>query len=278
MNRDERIECFKSTQRVIQNKYFDDVKNSIQNSSVYMDDLKDFIGPDRVKFCSTKYVVNKLRSFEAAEDLLDVAPNKKVAVLNFASAKNPGGGVVNGASAQEECLCRVSTLYNVITDNKFKKDFYDYHKAKSGTLYSNRLIYSPDIVIVKDDDGYLLSKPYKIDVITCAAPNLNAHSKEEYSGDRGTSQVSDDQLFNIHVARCSNIIKAAADHGVEVLVLGAFGCGVFRNNPTIVAKAMKKALESSHYKFERVIFPIFCKEWETENYDAFKEVFREVER
>lgn len=265
------IEIFESTQKILKNKYQKEIDNSITNSKVYLED--NLLIPLEARFADTKYIVNKLRSFEAAEDFLDVAPNKKVAVLNFASAKNPGGGVANGASAQEECLCRVSSLYNVISNDKFKKDFYDYHKSRPGTIYSSRLIYSPDIVIIKDDDGELLSKPYKVDVITCAAPNLNSHSNEKYSGDRGGSTLTDDQLYNIQAARCTNMINAAAQHGVEVLVLGAFGCGVFKNNPEIVAKAMKFALETSHYKFDRVIFPIYCRDWETQNYDAFKKVF-----
>lgn len=272
MNRDERIECFEQTQRILKNKYQPGIDRSIAASKVFFE-CSDILKAIPEKVRQTRYIINKLRSFEAAEDCLDNSLNKKVAVLNFASAKNPGGGVANGSSAQEESLCRVSSLYNVITDEKFKKDFYNYHKSLPGTVYTNRLIYASNVIIIKDDDGDYFSSPYLVDVITCAAPNLNENSNIKYNGDHGTAKLSDNELFDVHYNRCLHMIKAAADNNVDILVLGAFGCGVFRNNPVVVAKAMKKALEDAPYKFDKVIFPIFCREWETNNYDAFKAVF-----
>lgn len=272
--REYNIEIFEGTQRILKNKYQDKIAESISKSQVFFENL-NILGAIKSNNLKTRFIINKSRSLEAAKDFLDIAPGKKVAVLNFASAKNPGGGVTSGASAQEESLCRVSSLYNVITNDKFKRDYYNYHKSISGTIYTNRLIYTPDIIVLKDDDGELLSKSYTVDMITCAAPNLNFNSNIKYNGDKGSSTLTDEELFKVHYSRCLHIIKAAADNNVEALVLGAFGCGVFRNNPEIVAKAMKKALEDSPYKFEVVLFPIYCRNWETTNYDAFKKVFGE---
>lgn len=278
--KEERIRVFEDTERKIAQKYTADVEQSVFESLVFIPEVivTDGMGlnlyqnqPDnpvtvistmKTRYANTKYIVNKSRSFEAAEDLLDVMPGARVAVLNFASAKHPGGMVTNGSAAQEEALCRVSTLYNVISNKKFKKVYYDYHLSQGDSLYSDRVIYSPYIKIIKDDDFNDLSKPYTVDVITCAAPNLIRRN-----------DISDQKLFEIQYSRCLHIIKAAAYYEATVLVLGAFGCGVFQNNPKVVAEAMKKALEDSPYKFDRVIFPIFCREWETDNYDAFREVF-----
>ncbi len=63
-------------------------------------------------------VVSGKRSLEAAE--VYAKQGKKVCVLNFASATNPGGGVVNGSSAQEECICRCTTLYPCLNTDRLE--------------------------------------------------------------------------------------------------------------------------------------------------------------
>ncbi|MGN1247548.1 MAG: TIGR02452 family protein, partial [Paludibacteraceae bacterium] len=98
----------------------------------------------------------------------------KVCVLNFASATNPGGGVENGASAQEECICRCSTLYPCLTAPAMSDGFYKPHRLSKNPLHNDDIIYTPDVLVLKDDDYHMLPKPFAVDVITCAAPNLRS--------------------------------------------------------------------------------------------------------
>ena len=109
-------------------------------------------------------IVSRLRSFEAAAQYI----GKRTAVLNFASATNPGGGVEKGASAQEECLCRVSTLYPCLADQKMRASFYTPHRKNGNTLHNDDIIYTPNVLVIKDDDHNLLSEPFSVDIISCA--------------------------------------------------------------------------------------------------------------
>ena len=109
-------------------------------------------------------IVSQLRSFEAAAQYI----GKRTAVLNFASATNPGGGVEKGASAQEECLCHVSTLYPCLADQKMRASFYTPHRKNGNTLHNDDIIYTPNVLVIKDDDHNLLSEPFSVDIISCA--------------------------------------------------------------------------------------------------------------
>ncbi|MYS47844.1 TIGR02452 family protein, partial [Streptomyces sp. SID5998] len=91
-----------------------------------------------------------------------------VAVLNFASARNPGGGYLNGAQAQEEALCRASALYTCLLG---AREFYDHHRAHRDPFYSDRVIHSPAVPVFRDDHGQLLDEPFTAGFLTAAAPN-----------------------------------------------------------------------------------------------------------
>ncbi|MBQ3265359.1 MAG: TIGR02452 family protein [Ruminococcus sp.] len=100
-------------------------------------------------------------TFEAVKRLHTAYPDKKIAVLNFASATNPGGGVVNGSSAQEECLCRCSTLYPTLTQKDMWNQYYLMNRAEHNALHNDACIYSPDIVVFKSDGSFPVIMPEK---------------------------------------------------------------------------------------------------------------------
>lgn len=187
-------------------------------------------------------------SFAAAKDCCSLG---KVAVLNFANPENPGGGVQNGAMAQEECLCRSSNLYPCLCDKSVFADFYLYHRNLRSFFYSDRLIYTKGVTVFKDDSDVPQLMPenewFQVDVITCSAPYI---ARRKY-----TNQAALKELFK---SRIKNIFEAAVDNGAEVLVLGAFGCGAFKNPPEIVAKAFHEVIEENayHTKFKRIVFAI----------------------
>ena len=211
-------------------------------------------------------IVSQLRSFEAAAQYI----GKRTAVLNFASATNPGGGVEKGASAQEECLCRVSTLYPCLTDQKMRDSFYTPHRKNGNALHNDDIIYTPNVLVIKDDDHNLLSEPFSVDIISCAAPNLREQPSNQYNtGDTIKVQISDNELLALHEKRARKIFSSAIANGVEILILGAFGCGAFQNNPHIVAQAYKNVLPDFAHYFHTIEFAIFCNAKNIENHQVF---------
>ena len=213
-----------------------------------------------------RVVVSRLRSFEAAARY----PGQKVTVLNFASSTSPGGGVATGASAQEECLCRVSTLYPCLKAQAAREKFYGPHRTAPNPLHNDDIIYTQDVVVLKDDDYNVLPSPFRVDVITCAAPNLRDIPSNRYNRHDGEAvHISPEKLLELHVKRARKILSAAAANGAEVLILGAFGCGAFRNDPAVVAAAYQQALPQFLNHFKTIEFAVYCSPKDQRNYDAF---------
>lgn len=164
-----------------------------------------------------------------------------VAVLNFASAKHPGGGWLSGAQAQEEDLTRCSALYPCLLS---RPKYYEDNVQHGHYFYTDGIIYSPEVPFFRSDDTKeLLAEPFGLSVITCPAPNLSVNL-----GSR-------DGVEAVLEQRIRKILNVASHHGHETLVLGAFGCGVFGNDPAMVASIFKKEL--SKYSFRRVCFAIY---------------------
>jgi uncharacterized protein (TIGR02452 family) len=195
----------------------------------------------------TAFEVTGESSFEAARRLTAVAPGP-VAVLNFASARNPGGGYLNGAQAQEEALCRGSALYRCLRE---VPEFYATHRADPSPFYSDRVIHSPGVPVFRDDRGGLLEEPYAVGFLTSPAPNAGVIARQAPQ-DTG-------RLPAALAARAERVLEVAAAHGYRQLVLGAWGCGVFRNNPAQVAEAFRGQLTDCGRfadRFERVVFAV----------------------
>jgi uncharacterized protein (TIGR02452 family) len=167
-----------------------------------------------------------------------------VACLVFASARNPGGGFLNGAQAQEESIARGSALYPCLLA---AQPFYDYHRQSSSLLYSDRVIYSPAVPVFRDAHDQLLPSPYPVNFLTCAAPNLSAL--------RAGQPSAADEVPAVLNRRATRILRVAAAHGHRRLVLGAWGCGVFGNDPAVVAGAFAAALRAIPH-FDEVVFAV----------------------
>jgi uncharacterized protein (TIGR02452 family) len=167
------------------------------------------------------------------------------AALNFASATSPGGGFLNGSRAQEEYLTRSSALWSCLRSNAM----YAYHRTRKDPFYSDYVIYSPDVPILRNDDGELLETPYSCSVIT--SPAVHALGVRRYMPER----VGD--IESVMWKRILKVLAVAADHGHKAIVLGAWGCGAFGNDGDTIAMLFRKALEDNfHGAFERVVFAI----------------------
>ncbi|MEV0428571.1 TIGR02452 family protein [Micromonospora sp. NPDC050495] len=174
-----------------------------------------------------------------------LAADDDVAALVFASAKNPGGGFRTGAQAQEESIARASALYPCLTA---AGGFYDFHRGQRDLLYSDRVIHSPRVPVFRDDRGRLLDAAYPVSFLTAAAPNRGAVLRNQ----------PDDAVRVAPVlrARARRVLAVAAAYGHRRLVLGAWGCGVFRNDPATVAEAFDLALADAAGWFDLVTFAV----------------------
>ena len=167
-----------------------------------------------------------------------------LAALVFASARSPGGGFLNGAQAQEESIARGSALYPCLLA---ARSFYDDHRASASLLYSDRVIYSPAVPVFRDGHDRLLPVPYPVTFLTCAAPNRSAIS-------RNTPEIRPEVEPALR-RRAARVLAVAAAHGHRRLVLGAWGCGVFGNDPATVADAFAVALRDRP-AFDLIVFAV----------------------
>lgn len=184
---------------------------------------------------------------------------EKCTVLNFASYKHAGGGFINGMMAQEECLCQASTLYPVL--NAFMDIYYVPHaKTLNDGLYTDEGIISHDIIFF----NHFYERSVNADVITLAAPNMFRRDKH------------DPQRQDALRRRCKAVLELAYLLGNDVLILGAYGCGVFSNDPFTVARFFKEWLNTEYFgMFKKVIFAIpDIGKTGKRNYDTFVKVFR----
>jgi len=167
--------------------------------------------------------------------------------LNFASAKNPGGGFLGGSEAQEESLARASGLYASLIG---QRGYYDANRVSQTAFYTEYMIYSPGVPLFRDDSGALLERPHFAAFIS--APAVNAGVVQAHEPERMP------EIAIVMRRRVERVLGIALRSGHRALVLGAWGCGVFRNEPALVAELFAEALETSFKdRFSHVVFAVF---------------------
>ncbi|RGE17557.1 TIGR02452 family protein [Lachnospiraceae bacterium OF11-28] len=258
----ENVEIFEDTKRLCETngKIKDALARSVKNQKLILEGT-ELSAVDKARFeDEAKIIVSTKRTFEAAAGYA----GQKVAVHNFASATNPGGGVTRGSSAQEECLCRCSGLYFCLSVPEMMKSFYYPHRNAKNPINNADIIYTPDATVFKTDTSRpkLMDEKdwYDVDVITCAAPNLRKRPSNQFNQDNGdrSVKVSDKELLEIHKKRLTRILDVAALNGAEVVILGAFGCGAFQNKPEVVARAAKEVIADYLHTFKTIEFAVYC--------------------
>lgn len=203
----------------------------------------------------TQEAARRLVLDEGCEDLV---------LLNFASAKNAGGGFINGAKAQEEDLARASALYPCMLE---ARGYYEANRSCGHLVYTDHMIWSPEVPFFRVHARELLDQPFLASVITAPAPNAGALDREWPDELSGVSY--EDALRK----RAGKLLALAEERGHRTLLLGAWGCGVFRNDPELVADAFGRWLEASRFagSFDRVVFAV----WDRKdvNTEAFRRRF-----
>ena len=188
------------------------------------------------------------KSGAAARRLYEADPNAQFALLNFASARNPGGGFLNGSKAQEEDLARCSALYRCLVT---QLDYYERNRAEPSVLYTDHLIYSPEVPFIRAENLDLLEEPFTAAVLTAPAPNAGQY--------QGRDEFEEGKLEEVLKRRAGYVLAALEYEGHTNLILGAWGCGVFCNDPVLVAEVFRDWLQSDRFSgsFTRVVFPVF---------------------
>ena len=146
--------------------------------------------------------------------------------LNFANGVQPGGGFLHGALAQEEVLCRSSALYLTLVDDPM----YLHHRQRHRPDSTDWAIYSTDVPVFRKDDGTELDHPWLLSFLTCAAPYAPSIGQPE-SGD-------------LLQKRINRVLAIARAFSYSAVVLGAWGCGAFANDPHRTAVDFREALET----------------------------------
>lgn len=268
-NREKRKQIAEENLKIMKIGYYkkydilQDVATSTMDAKFYSEEVLDEIVLKQTSIEGDKNIVTVTQNDVVKElmTLKEKYPTEKIAVLNCASARNAGGGFLNGSLSQEEALAYASTMFGVLKD---RKDFYKNPKHLRNGLYSHSMIYAPNVVFIRDEN-HVLVEPYLVDMIVSTAVNL---------GDLKEKGLAEEvkQANQVMRERIERIVALAKENKVEVLVLGAFGCGVFKNNPYVVSNIFKEVLNMPAYRsaFKEVVFPIYDSNKDTSTYQIFK--------
>lgn len=261
-----------------------DVQQAIRNSVLYRPselsalrgkfrtearaETQSVVSSTEAEAVSVRIEVTGETTLGAASRLTVAEGREDVVCLNFASAKNPGGGFLGGSQAQEESLARATGLYPCIAQ---MDEMYEYNRKRRSGLYSNYMIYSPRVPVIRDDEDRLLDQYYVSSFIT--APAVNAGIVK----DRG--DADDQQIESVMKERIRYILDVAATNGHRTIVLGAYGCGVFRNDPAVVAKYFHDVLvgEGFSHSFERIVFAVYDRSAGQRTLKAFQRIMADAD-
>lgn len=204
---------------------------------------------------TTQVAAHRLVRFEGCTDLV---------LLNFASARNPGGGFINGAKAQEEDLARCSGLYPCLLK---QSNYYEINRVYKSLLYTDHIIYAPKVPWFRTSSRGLLDDVFLASVITAPAPNAGQVLRR--------NPQARPQIAEVLYRRAGYVLAVARNNGHRSLLLGAWGCGVFQNNPHMVANAFGQWLREPRFQgcFDRVIFGVYDPSKNQETLKAFQNRF-----
>lgn len=272
MKRTTRAEIAQETLKIVERGFYRNVLGetisikeqtdfAVENSQIFRpEDFPNELNLSK-NFDSTKIEVTDETTLEAAKRIAQIDEN--AFVLNFASAKNPGGGFLGGSQAQEESLARSSALYACLTANFA---MYEYNRRNSTAFYSDYMIYSPNVPVFRNDDGSLLTEFYTATFLT--APAVNAGVIKHKNADKI------ELIETVNRTRARKFLWLANQKQHKTLILGAWGCGVFQNDPQQIAKMFADLLENEFANcFEQIMMAIYDATATKRVYGAFAEIF-----
>lgn len=196
---------------------------------------------------TTEFEVNGLTTLNSVQRELE--DSQRVVCLNFASARNPGGGFLNGSQAQEESIARATGLYPCQLK---AKEYYVQNRLIKTCIYTDHMIYSPQVPILKDEDGVLLEEVVQVSIITAPAVNTGVVLRNE---------PENIEFIEARMSqRIDMVLAICREKEYETLVLGAWGCGVFRNDPIVISQMFYNLLNGKYKnQFKRIVFSVYSK-------------------
>lgn len=252
---EENIRVFEHTRSMSQVKYSVETEAMQCGVKVYEDPYNLTVKPRKGK---PSILFDKKSTIAAAVELSKAKKVGKIGVLNFADALVPGGLVEVGEVTQEESLCRCSNLYEGLILRRCMENYYRYNQSLRSQIYSDRLIYSKDVLIFKHDSTHTpVDRPFYVDMITCPSPSCPCDN-------------------DILIHRIIGILRAAGHNGVTDIVLGAWGCGAFGQDAVTMGRNFGVALKECNY-FKTVTFAIIVaiKATDSGNFYDFQDGFRD---
>ncbi|MBO9199319.1 MULTISPECIES: TIGR02452 family protein [Niastella] len=258
MNQRRRVEIANDTLEILEKGFYNNSKgekvdialiqqNAVDNTRLFKpEELEELLETiKKENGFQTQYEVTNETTCDAARRLVNGGV-QDVLCLNFASAKNPGGGFLGGALAQEECIARASGLYPCLLS---AMEYYNYHRSNRTGLYSDHMIYSPAVPLLKDEGGQELDVPVCTAIITSPAVNAGVIMRDE-----GGKM---DKIAPVMRVRIEKLLALCLSRKHTTLVLGAWGCGVFRNEPEVISQLFLEALNGPFAnQFQRIVFAV----------------------
>ena len=240
-------------------------------------------------FTAAKDIITKKRQGQHNDDAntnANTNNDANVCCLNFASAKNPGGGFLGGSQAQEESLARASGLYNCLLQ---APTYYNTNRSACNSkstltrgIYEDLIIYSPNVPVFRNVNDELLEEPWVTSIITAPAPNRGAimnnfKDKKLPSSQKKVERKKKDVELLIQEAfevRIDMVLSTAMNYGHRDVVLGAWGCGVFQNDSRVIANLFKRSLMKESFKgaFDDVVFAVLDYRTGCPTFNAFYDV------
>lgn len=279
------IQMFEDTMKILKQGYYekDGRKIMLKLSGKEMEKIQVCLPDDVRAICDNKeyrpaltgngsciHSCENADSYALARKRIAEGVNE-VLVLNLASPVHPGGGVRRGARAQEEDLCRKSSLL-ISLESQAAGRYYDYNRSLHSFMGSDALMLTPGVEIVKDENGVLLDDTVVVSVLTCAAPKVS-------DGKEGMTESAYRQLV---YDRIVGMLKAAAFFGYRNLILGAWGCGAYGNDASVISDLFLRALNELDYNgykendlFSRIDFAVLDRTPAQFNYKQFRRNFSE---
>ena len=208
-----------------------------------------------------------LRNRDTLEAAFELHQHRKdtenpVLVLNFANPHRPGGGIRSKPGTQEEHLCVKTTLLcSLETEEAWP--FYQTNLDCGTQAQTDTILISPNTMVIRNPDLSLREDPFPIAVMTVSAPIASRMEQEELPN-----------LENILRDRIRGMLRAAAAEGYTRLVLGAWGCGNFGNDPELVARLFHENLTGN---FEEVTMAVFDNSEDQYRYSCFAKYFESMD-
>jgi len=273
-NRAGRKNIAEDTLKILEDGYFEQAngetqsiaelqKYAVENTKVYSPEESNQLILDRIsssETTSTKISVVHGTTLDITRKLI-VEGNKDVLCLNFASAKNPGGGFLGGSQAQEESIARATGLYPC----QMKAwTYYEINRNSTSCFYTDNMIYSPKVPILKNEEGEICPEILTTGIITAPAVNTGVVKRKE------PNRVG--EVKEVMKRRIAKVLAIALLNNHKSIVLGAWGCGVFQNDPVDIAQYFNEVIEADFKdEFREIVFAIYSRQEKFIN--AFYEEF-----